>query len=162
MKSLTLILSMLPLVSGFFSNSKRSTTSLPPVKSSSSSSAQERIRLFPFEEARKIARGHGFSSKEEFVAYSCPGAYQLPKDPDRVWSDEWKGWEDFLGICYPFEDGRAIARSLLVESKEEYMKLFEEKRIEDNDPASRLPYRPDLKYKDEWKGWDDWLKHSNT
>lgn len=44
-------------------------------------------RLFSFEEARKIARGHGFESKEEFVDYTCPGAYQIPKDADVVWKD---------------------------------------------------------------------------
>lgn len=155
------MLSLLPCSSGFFTSNRKSTFSPPAVKSSSTS-AQERTRLFPFEEARRIARGHGFSSKEEFVAYSCPGAYQLPKDPDKVWSDEWKGWEDFLGICYQFDEGRTVARSLILPSKEEYLKLFEEKRIKDDDPASRLPYRPDLKYKEEWKGWDDWLKNPNT
>jgi len=29
--------------------------------------------------------------------------------------------------------------------------------LNDDDSASRLPYRPDLKYKEEWKGWNDWL-----
>lgn len=44
-------------------------------------------RLFSFDEARRIARGHGFDSKEEFVDYSCPGAYQIPKDADVVWKE---------------------------------------------------------------------------
>lgn len=44
-------------------------------------------RLFTFDEARKIARGHGFDSKEEFIEYTCPGAYQIPKDADVVWAD---------------------------------------------------------------------------
>jgi len=32
-------------------------------------------RLYSFEEARKIARGHGFDSKDEFIEYECAGAY---------------------------------------------------------------------------------------
>jgi len=44
-------------------------------------------RLYSFEEARKIARGHGFDSKDEFIEYECAGAYQLPKDADKVWKD---------------------------------------------------------------------------
>ena len=44
-------------------------------------------RLFSFVEARRIARGHGFDSREEFWEYSCPGAYRLPKDANLVWSE---------------------------------------------------------------------------
>ena len=44
-------------------------------------------KLFTFEEARKIARGHGFDSQQEFVEYTCPGAYQIPKDADVVWKE---------------------------------------------------------------------------
>ena len=119
---------------------------------------QVKRALYPFQEARKIARNYGFESKEEFLEYSCPGAYQLPKNPDEVWENEWLGWENFLGICYNFEEGRTIARKLKLKNKEEYIKLFDDKIICDDDPASRLPYKPDLKYKAEgWLGWDDWL-----
>ena len=44
-------------------------------------------RLYSFHEARKIARGHGFDSKDEFIEYECAGAYQLPKDADVVWKE---------------------------------------------------------------------------
>ena len=44
-------------------------------------------RLYSFQEARKIARGHGFDSKDEFIEYECAGAYQLPKDADVVWKE---------------------------------------------------------------------------
>lgn len=44
-------------------------------------------KLFSFDEARRIARGHGFDSKEEFLEYTCPGAYQIPKDADVVWTE---------------------------------------------------------------------------
>ncbi|CAJ1936407.1 unnamed protein product [Cylindrotheca closterium] len=113
--------------------------------------------LYSFEQARRMARQHGFESKEEFLDYDCPGAYQLPKNPDEIWTAEWRGWRDFLGICWGFEEGRSIAQSLKVDSMEFYLKLFDEKKINESDPASLLPYRPDLQYKKEWRGWDDWL-----
>lgn len=61
-------------------------------------------RLYTFDEARKIARGHGFDSKKEFLDYTCPGAYQIPKDADVVWKDDWRGWEDFLGLPLSFRE----------------------------------------------------------
>lgn len=120
-------------------------------------SKKKNARLYSFEEARKIARGHGFESKEEFLEYDCAGAYQLPKAADQVWSKEWTSWDDFLGVTLSFEEGREVARALRLQSEEEYLKLIASKTINDNELASRLPYRPDLKYKREWESWDDWL-----
>jgi hypothetical protein len=124
----------------------------------SSSTNQKKRGLYPFAEARKIARGHGFGTAKEFMEYDCPGAYQLPKNPNEVWADDWKGWEDFLGICLEFEEARNVARSLKnIDTEEAYLALFREKKLSDDDIASRLPYRPDLKYKDQWISWDDYL-----
>ena len=70
----------------------------------------------------------------------------------------WTSWEDFLGVILNFNEGRIVARALEgIDTEESYIKWFKSKTISDNDPASRLPYRPDLKYKDEWSGWDDFL-----
>lgn len=113
-------------------------------------------RLYSFTEARKIARGHGFSNKQEFLDYECPGAYQLPKNPQEVWSEEWSGWDDWLGIPWPFTTAREIARRMKLGSEEEYLELISEKKY-DNTDFDRLPYRPNLFYKSEWFSWEDWL-----
>ncbi|CAB9501257.1 expressed unknown protein [Seminavis robusta] len=130
--------------------------------SATGASKKKGKRIYSFLDARRIARGHGFASKEEFLEYCCPGAYQLPKNPDVVWADDWRGWDDFLGVPYQeFEEARSIARKQLsgvVKSKEEYLTLFEQKKLDDDNPAFRLPYRPDLYYKTGWTGWDDWLE----
>ena len=146
--------------------------SLQPIKmtscsregsSSASGGKLNRVRrkkgaLYSFEEARKIARGHGFETKEEFMEYDCPGAYQVPKNPDDVWKDEWRGWDDFLGIMLSFEEGREVARDITgIRTMEDYIALLNSNQINDNDLASRLPVRPDLYYKSQWIGWDDWL-----
>jgi len=130
---------------------------LGPIMASQQSSLSMKTRLYPFEEARKIARGHGFESKQEFLEYDCAGAYQLPKNADEVWSEDWTSWDDFLGVPLSFEQGREVARTLQLASQEEYLKLIESKTIKDSELASRLPYRPDLKYKQEWQSWEDWL-----
>jgi hypothetical protein len=133
-----------------FSNSSSSVpTSLAKKKSK---------KLYSFTEARKIARGHGFHSHQEFVEYTCPGVYQLPKNAEEVWHAEWTSWEDFLGIPLPFDQGRRVARQLNFTTAEEYMHWMEGNIIPEDSLASRLPYRPDLLYhQDEWQGWDDWL-----
>jgi hypothetical protein len=113
--------------------------------------------MYSFADARRIARNYQFTTKEEFLEYSCPGAYQLPKNPDQVWADEWKGWDDWLGVTLDFEHGRQVARSLGLKSKEEYAELFQSKRIHDSEEASRLPFLPDKVYKDQWQSWDDFL-----
>jgi hypothetical protein len=112
----------------------------------------KKAALYSFREARKIARGHGFESKGEFLECSCLGVYQLPTNQDQVWQGDWRGWDDWVGVCYSFEEGRIIAGGLNIKTKGEYLKRFEDKEIDDYNPASRLPYRPDLKYKEEWKG----------
>lgn len=131
-------------------------------------SNRKKRSMYSFSEARKLARGHGFATHEEFLDYDCPGAYQLPKNADEVWSDDWTSWEDFLGVpIEEFEAAREIARARLgpnsvtkwkAFNETEYMHMFERKEVEDDDIASRLPYRPDLKYKNKgWVSWEDFL-----
>ena len=63
-----------------------------------------------------------------------------------------------MGVPLSFEEGRKVARALKeMETEEAYLNLMKSKSIPADDVASRLPYRPDLKYKDDWMGWDDFL-----
>ena len=124
------------------------------------SKALRKRRLYSFSEARKIARGHGFSTKQEFLDYECPGAYQLPKNPQDVWSSEWVGWDDWLGIPWDFETARQLAHDKLsVTTQEEYEDFFrnKNKNLSEDDSLHRMPFRPDLFYKKQWQGWDDFL-----
>ncbi|KAJ8598094.1 hypothetical protein CTAYLR_005571 [Chrysophaeum taylorii] len=50
-----------------------------------------------FEEAREYARSFGFKDQAEYREYRCPGAYALPRDPDKAFAAEWTSWGDFLG-----------------------------------------------------------------
>jgi len=133
--------------------------------------------VYTFKDARRIARSYGVQSKQEFLDYSAPeGSYQLPKNPDQIWEHDWQSWADFLGIMLNFDEGRREAQKLHLGSQSEYMELihsFSTGNMMTNAPsttssprstrrvisseASSLPYRPDLFYKTDWKGWNDWL-----
>ena len=110
-----------------------------------------------------MARSHGFSSRQEFLDYDCPGAYQLPKNPHEVWPTDWKDWDDWLGIPWQSYDVACkVAQEQLpssVQTEKCYLALFENKdsAIDGGNDLSRLPYRPDLFYKGDWKGWEHFL-----
>ena len=127
-------------------------------KVTSISTARRKIKLYSFNEARKIARSYGFKTQEEFVEYECAGVYHLPKNVNELYQAEWKGWNDFLGVPLPFEEARTVAVMLdNLDSKESYLKLKEnESHLEGDDIILRLPYRPDKYYKD-FISWNDFL-----
>jgi hypothetical protein len=132
-------------------------------------------KLYSFQEARRLARGHGFSSKEEFLLYDCPGAYQLPKNPNVIYQEEgWIDWDDFLGIPYAsYEEAKLVVqKDILPQSrlftKEEYLIFMQElsrrkmtRAASDEEREARigrLPYRPDIYYQNNsWLGWEDYL-----
>jgi hypothetical protein len=134
----------------------------------------------PFAQARAMARALGMASRAEWDAYDCPGAYHLPKDPHVVWASHWLGWGDFLGVTLPFEEARAAVRRLGLASEDAYTRLLAagarrertehgawngghalrlrpEAAVTSGVDTGRLPALPDRKYKEEWRGWDDWL-----
>jgi len=130
---------------------------------------EKKKSIYTFQEARRMARSHGFESKKEYQNYTCPGAYRLPTHPDRMFATEWKGWDDWLAIPYPYEQAKQVAHKLQITSPQEWMNVFEQHKIWDDDddgsddhPVARLPYRPDLYYKNEWQGWEDWLGASTA
>ena len=85
-------------------SSQETSTANPSTKS------KTKRPLYSFVEARRIARGHGFGSQQEFLDYDCAGAYQLPKNADQVWHNDWTSWDDFLGVPLEFQQAREVAR----------------------------------------------------
>ena len=135
-----------------------------PTNHKSITHSSSKKKLYPFEEARRLARGHGFSSVEEFLAYDCPGVYQVPKNSPELYPTEWTCWDDFLGVALDFETACIHVSSLGWKSKEEYMNHVttdargKKAGIEDESHwIYRLPYRPDLYYQESWKSWDHFL-----
>ena len=115
-----------------------------------------------------MARSMGFSSKDEWDEYGCPGAYRLPRDADVVWQQEWQGWDDFLGVILPWAEAKELVSTLGLRDQAEYREVLRSHRegAEARADATavdvgRLPAQPDVYYAmhgaAEWSGWDDFL-----
>lgn len=112
---------------------------------------------YTFREARRITRKHGFHTAEEFLQYECPGAYGVQKNVLDIYNQDWKGWDDFLGVPPSYEEGKIYLKGKGLSSKEDYESYLNKHRDDDDDLSSRLPWRPDVYYKNEWTSWEDWL-----
>jgi superfamily II DNA or RNA helicase len=116
-----------------------------------------------FEEARKIVHSLRLDSKEDWGAYvksrKKPGI--LPSDPAYVYRDKWKGWGDWLGTGFiahqnreyrRFVDARKFVRAVGLKSQDQWRQYCRSGKKPDD-----LPYNPGEVYKNDWKGFGDWL-----
>lgn len=112
---------------------------------------------YSFREARRITRKHGFHTEQEFLDYDCPGAYGVQKDVANMYSDEWRGWDDFLGVPPSFQEGKAYLKGQGLSSIDAYMTFLKANGENEDSISSRFHCKPDKFYKEGWQGWNDWL-----
>jgi superfamily II DNA or RNA helicase len=125
----------------------------------------------PFASARRSARKLGLHNEQEWRFY-CenqlqgypPKSSDLPDEPNEVYKKDWRGWDNWLGTglkgtgakYLKFDLARQIARSLLLESEQEWLEL-----AKIGLPAL-VPKHPSTIYFREWEGWDNWLLWDNN
>ena len=116
-----------------------------------------------FEEAREYVHALGLKGNEEWRAWGKTGARPLdiPSNPDVVYKAKWRGWGDWLGtgtvapqnmVYRPFEEAREYVHSLGLKNASQWREWFKSGQRPPDVPAS-----PNRIYKDEWRGWGDWL-----
>jgi superfamily II DNA or RNA helicase len=117
----------------------------------------------PFEEVRAYVRGLGCTSKRDFEARRRNGELKMkvPMNPERVYSESWVDWRDFLGEnahpdgrrwFLPFEEAREYARGLGLKSYSEWKEWSKAGNRPHYIPASPQPV-----YSAHWAGWGDFL-----
>jgi superfamily II DNA or RNA helicase len=130
-----------------------------------------------FDEAKAFVRPLGLKNQFEFREWTAgrlrrPGLparpKNLPTNPHRTYSSDWKGDNDFLGTptprnkrrtWRPFEEAREYVRSQKLASVEEYRKwtrgeLKNRPKFSDDIPA----WPPDVYGKEKnWKGFSDFM-----
>lgn len=112
--------------------------------------------LLPYEYARRRVLSLGLQSKAEWDEYVSDGkrgngAY-LPNRPDLMYSLEWQGWDEFLGVLRTYPETRHMVQHILkIRSRLTYEVFIYEnpKRAE----LLRIPALPWIVYEN--KGWID-------
>jgi hypothetical protein len=113
----------------------------------------------PFEEARKFVHKLKLKGYKEWRIYCKSGnkPENIPSNPDNFYKNEWISWGDFLGTgnvhkkdFLPFEEARKFVQKLKLKNVIEWQDYCKNK-------PENIPSNPDQVYKNEWKGYPDFL-----
>ena len=111
---------------------------------------------------RKIAKDNNIKSqkdwKEYVVNHNLPK--NLPKSPERVYRNSWKGVSDGLGIeksghsknFVSFSEAKKIVQKLKIENQKDW-KSF----CKSNSFPKNIPRSPEKTCSEHWISWGDWL-----
>jgi hypothetical protein len=121
------------------------------------------LEYLAFDEARNFVRKLGLKSSQEWNEYCKSGRKppEIPYHPDRTYKQQWKGLGDWLGTgtianinrkYLDFETARAHVRALKLKGYDEWDQYSKSGR-----KPPEIPYHPDRTYKQQWKGYGDWL-----
>ncbi len=128
---------------------------------------RDRVYL-PFEEARNYVRALSLKSLREWDDYCTSGQkpISIPSHASRYYAREWKGWGDWLGTgrtsnqhreFWPFEQARDYVRALGLKSEREWKEYSKS-----GERPAYIPSSPFATYRQEWKGYCDWLGMDDT
>ena len=115
-----------------------------------------------FNTAKKIVQKEKLKSVKEWSHYSKnKRPNNIPGNPPKKYKDQWKGWDDFLGTgkispnnrnFVSFDEAKKYAKKNNIKSQIEWSRIGKNGLRPNN-----IPGNPSKKYKDQWKGWDDFL-----
>lgn len=128
----------------------------------------------PFEEAREFVRGLGLRSQKEWHKY-LKGEFRdknikpkdIPADPQYYYKNKgWVNWGDWLGTGIiaaqlreyrSFNQAKQFVHNLKLKSTNEWKEYCRGTLYGKGKKPDDIPAAPFRTYKDEWKGWGDWL-----
>lgn len=128
--------------------------------------AFRRSGFLPFEEARTFARNLTLKgSKEWYAWWKINRPPNISSSPDRIYKETWLSWGNWLGtgriadslkVFLPFAEARERARGLGLKSQREWYAWWKINR------SPNIPSGPPITYKEQFRGWPDWLGTGNA
>jgi hypothetical protein len=121
------------------------------------------LKYKPFEESKRFVRKLGLKNQNQWREYSksTDKPLDIPADPSAVYKKDWKGMGDWLGtgfiapqnrIYKSFDEAKKFVHSLELKSYDEWREYCKSGKKPPDIPANPLSV-----YKNEWKGFGDWL-----
>ncbi|MDA9596964.1 DEAD/DEAH box helicase family protein [Flavobacteriaceae bacterium] len=120
------------------------------------------IDYLKFSSAREVARSLNLKSTKEWRIYSKSEIkpFNMPANPNIVYKDSWISWGDFLGTnnvhgskrkYLSYDESKKFVAKLKLKNEREWREYFKQ-----NKPKG-IPFSPDIKYKEKWTSYLDWL-----
>ncbi|MGD8111299.1 gamma-mobile-trio integrase GmtZ [Vibrio sp. TRT 17S01] len=105
------------------------------------------------EELKLVVKKLNIKSKEEYAEFRKHNV-NMPNSPEKVYINEWLGWDDLLGcgeikIYESIQDASKASVLLGIKTIRDYSRLYRE------DP--KLPDKPEQEYAENWKNWYQFL-----
>ena len=120
-----------------------------------------------FDQAKTFIQRQGIRTREQFQEWSK--SEQRPKDfpsnPHKVYTNEWRGWGDFLGTgnisvrnrdWMSFQDAKTLMQRQGIRTREQFQEWSKSEQRPKNFPST-----PHQTYKNKWRGWGDFLGTGN-
>ena len=108
-----------------------------------------------FNEAQTFIQSQGIKTRKEFDEWKKAGKRpeHFPSHPERVYTNEWRGWRDFLDTKWmSFDQAKAFIQRQGIRTREQFYEWSKSKKR-----PKDFPSNPNQMYKDKWKGWGDFL-----
>jgi very-short-patch-repair endonuclease len=120
---------------------------------------------YEYEYCKILLKDKKFNNRKEFYEFTKTNIdNKIPKRPDHVYKkqNKWEGWQTFLSIektppihksnlFLSYDDAKKFISSIKFTQQSEYINYIMDNNIE------FLPKRPDYVYKNNWKGYLDFL-----
>lgn len=124
------------------------------------------LKYLPFEEAREFVRNLGLKNTREWQRY-CAGKMKkmgikpdnIPRDPEyRYRKDGWINYKDWLkkGLRQ-FDAAKEFVKTLNLKHRKEWNEYCKGNMLHLPKKPNDIPRDPDLRYRKDWNGWNDWL-----
>ncbi len=118
----------------------------------------EPSRYLSFEESRMFVQNLNLINEKDWKKFCISGKKpeNIPLNPKKDYSFEWKGWNDWLGITkrkyLSFTDAKKFVLNLALDSEKEWKLFCKSGKLPIN-----VPSNPKNVYTGDWKDYDDWL-----
>ena len=114
-----------------------------------------------FKAAQKLVRKNKIVlNSSTYAVFQRENKILLPASPMNYYSNEWSGWEDFLGKNYKskianrrflsYKEAKKLLHPFKLKNSSDY-------QLKNKEISKLLPSNPSYKYPDEWCGWESFL-----
>ncbi|MEX2192497.1 MAG: hypothetical protein WD717_03860 [Nitrosarchaeum sp.] len=115
-------------------------------------------KYLDYNEAKKFVINLELENEKEWKLFCKSGSLpnNIPGDPKKVYTSEWKDFSDWLGIFereyLTFENAKEFVAKLFLDFSSDWKEY-----CSSGQKPKNIPVHPDRIYKKQWVDWDDWL-----